>query len=251
MFKKLSLLLLSLLLCPATLRAQATEPAQQVVGEQVPSEDPVLKDLHSLGLVDGKLDIFRAACPVRDLGKKMPTTQPTDEEIAKAAARMQRLHDLGIRTVVSFLDPGNDEDKGKSVIGTVNLEKATAAQVGLDYVAFPISNSGPDSLQDMSDVAVKAWLDQVTTEIFTRAQTAGVVFHCSAGHDRTGLVAAYIRIKYQHWSVDQAIDEMRRYGHNWVKYSANGGISSWHEDHLRAIARMLNDPTTFDNISSK
>ncbi len=52
-------------------------------------------------------------------------------------------------------------------------------------------------------------------------------------------MTAYIRIKYQHWPVEQAVDEMRRYGHNWVKYSADGGISSWHEDHLRAIAEML------------
>ena len=43
--------------------------------------------------------------------------------------------------------------------------------------------------------------------------------------------------EYEHWSVDQAIDEMRRLGHNWVKYSHNGGMSSWHEDHLRAITR--------------
>jgi hypothetical protein len=80
--------------------------------------------------------------------------------------------------------------------------------------------------------------------VFGDAKTGGVVFHCSAGHDRTGIVAAFIRIKYEHWPVDQAIDEMRRYGHNWLKFSNNGGTSSWHEDHLRAIATLLAQPTT-------
>jgi protein-tyrosine phosphatase family protein len=68
-----------------------------------------------------------------------------------------------------------------------------------------------------------------------------VLFHCSAGHDRTGIVAAYMRLKYQHWPVDQAIDEMRRYGHNWPKFSHDGGTSSWHEEHLRAIDKLLSN----------
>lgn len=220
----------------------ATRPAQQIVGEQVPSEDSVLNDFHSLGLVNGQLNIFRCACPVRDLAKRMAATQASEAELTEAAARMQRLYDLGVRTVISFQNPdatGVDEEKGKTVKACVALEKGAAARVGLTYVAFPISNAGADSLQDMSDAAVMQWLDRVSAEIFARSKTGGVAFHCSAGHDRTGLVAGYIRIKYQHWTVDQAIDEMRRYGHNWVKYSVNGGISSWHEEHLRAIAGML------------
>jgi hypothetical protein len=91
----------------------------------------------------------------------------------------------------------------------------------------------------MTDQQVMDWADAITAEIFKDADNGGVVFHCSAGHDRTGIIAAYIRLKYQHWPIDQAIDEMRRLGHNWVKFSRNGGVSSWHEDHLRAIAVLL------------
>jgi protein-tyrosine phosphatase len=74
------------------------------------------------------------------------------------------------------------------------------------------------------------------------AESGGVLFHYSAGHDRTGIVAAYIRMKYQHWPVDEAIAEMRRYGHNWPKYSSDGDQSSWHEAHLRAISEDLAKP---------
>ena len=121
----------------------------------------------------------------------------------------------------------------------IALEKTTAESNRINFIDHPMNNAGPNSLEYMTDAQVQAWLDLVSADILRRAQTGGVVFHCSAGHDRTGIVAAYIRIKYEHWPVSQAIDEMRRYGHNWVRFSNNGGVSSWEEDHLRAIAKTL------------
>jgi hypothetical protein len=84
-------------------------------------------------------------------------------------------------------------------------------------------------------------MNRIAQEILDDSKMGGVAYHCSAGHDRTGIVSAFIRMKYQHWSVEEAIAEMRRLGHNWPKYSANGGESSWHEDHLRAIAAKLQE----------
>ena len=55
------------------------------------------------------------------------------------------------------------------------------------------------------------------------------------------MVSAYIRMKYQHWPAEEAIAEMRRYGHNWTKFSKDGGQSSWHEAHLRAIEKLLKE----------
>jgi len=217
-------------------------PAAAKVGEQIPSEDAVLKDFHSLGLIDGHVNIFRCACPVRDIAGAMATTQPTDANLAAAKARLQRLYDLGIRTDLSFQSAVGDEAKPDESTRAIALEKAAAALVGLKFINDPIVNSGPHSLQDMTDAQVMTLLDTESTKILSSARDGGVVFHCSAGHDRTGIVAAYIRIKYEHWPVDQAIDEMRRLGHNWPKYSSNGGVSSWDEDHLKAIAKLLAAP---------
>jgi hypothetical protein len=242
--KKILLVCLSVICIPlSAARGQQTEPSTQkspLVGERVPSEDPILKDFHSLGLIDGHTNIFRSACPVRDLAKAA-TTQPSKSLDQQANARMQRLYDLGIRTVISFQNPSGDQDeaKVKELTTSVAMEKEAAAAVGLRYVAFPMSNAGKKSLEEMSDDAVQVWLDQVSAEIFADARQGGVVFHCSAGHDRSGIVAAWLRIKYENWPVDEAIAEMRRLGHNWPKYSHNGGISSWHEDHLRALAARL------------
>jgi hypothetical protein len=226
--------------------AATTRPSSQTVGERVPSEDPVLRDFHSLGLIDGRVDIFRCASPVRDLG--MPTTSPSDAQVQaeQAEFRIHHLYDLGIRTIVCLEDPDHADlqesgDKAKSLqLKTrIGLESTAAAHTGITFVLHPMNNAGPDSLETMTDAQVKAWLDEVTADIMHRSESGGVVFHCSAGHDRTGIVAAYIRIKYEHWPVDQAIDEMRRYGHNWKRFSNNGGVSSWEEDHLRVIAKML------------
>jgi protein tyrosine/serine phosphatase len=225
--------------------APATQPSAPVAVELVPSEDPQIKDFHSLGLIESRVDIFRCSSPVRDL--------PTPEE---ARERFQHLHDLGIRTVITLEDPNKpDEQKGNTIDQTkldetkerYALEQQAAAATGITLVNYPMNNSGPNSFETMTDAQVKAWLDKVSQDVLERAKTGGVVFHCSAGHDRTGMVAAYIRIKYEHWSVDQAIDEMRRYGHNWRKFSNNGGVSSWQEDHLRAIAKMLKSESTAAN----
>jgi protein tyrosine phosphatase (PTP) superfamily phosphohydrolase (DUF442 family) len=233
-----------LLLSPVALGKKHPLPEtapSQAVGEQIPSEDPVIKDLHSLGLINGHVNIFRSACPVGDLAKKIAATQPSAADLAEARQRMQRLYDLGIRTVISFQNPAaNDEEHPKETVVAVAMEKQAAAEVGLDYIAMPISNNGKHSLQDMSDQAVLDWLTTASATIFTAANKGGVDFHCTAGHDRTGIVAAYMRIKFEHWPVEEAIAEMRRLGHNWVKFSSDGGVSSWHEEHLRAIAKMLN-----------
>jgi rhodanese-related sulfurtransferase len=219
-------------------KSPTTQPG---VGEQIPSEDPLLADFHSLGLINGHTNIFRAACPVRDLAKLKPSaTQPAEAIMSDAVKRMQRLYDLGIRTDISFQTPAAaDEEHPREVARAIELEKAAAAKVGITYVAMPMANSGKNSFQDMSDKAVLDWLNQVSTAIFQSADHGGVVFHCSAGHDRAGIVAAFLRMKYEHWSVDEAIAEMRRLGHNWPKFSTDGGLSSWHEAHLRAIARMI------------
>jgi protein tyrosine/serine phosphatase len=226
---------------PATMPSAASALAA-TPGEKVPSEDPQVRDFHSLGLIDGRVDIFRCASPVHDI-----------HSAEQAQAVFHHLHDLGIVTVVSLEDPNRAERPGDRAIDQspqnasrqrVELEQQAAAATGIIFVNHPMNNTGPNSFETMTDEQVRDWLEMVTADVMERAKSGGVVFHCSAGHDRTGMVAAYIRIKYEHWSADQAIAEMRRYGHNWAKFSNNGGVSSWQEDHLRAIAKIMTEEST-------
>lgn len=210
---------------------------------KIPSEDAVIKNLHSLGLINGQTNIFRCACPVMDVAEQMKSAKPTEEDLKPARERMQHLRDLGIRTVISFQHqdpPGENETNVER--RAVALEQIAAREVGLAYVAYPMSNKGKNSFEDMSDVAVIKLLDPISEDIFKFARTGSVAFHCKSGKDRTGIMAGYLRLKYQHWAADEAIAEMRSYGHVWNKFAKDGATNSWHENHLRAIAKILNPP---------
>ncbi len=242
----------------------AATPATEQPGEKKPSEDTEVKDFHSLGKIGGHEMIFRSACPVKDLLIKS-SAEPTDAaaqnaiEKQRAVARLKHLHDLGIQTIVSFEDPtkgssksnGEKNSKPNAETATVELETAAAPDAGITFISLPMRNSGKNSLEDMSDEAVWKLLDSVSDQIMKAAQTGGVLFHCSAGHDRTGIVAAYMRMKYDHWSADKAIAEMRDNGHNWPKFSKNGGQSSWNEDHLRGIERLMQQESNGEATGQK
>lgn len=227
---------------PATAPATAKSP---LVGERVPSEDPQIKDFHSLGLIEGRLNIFRCASPTRDLVKDKPVPDDTGPLQQLADARLRHLADLGIHTIVSLENPDSTESGDGKAQQTlwITLEKQAAKNVGITFISHPLINSGPGSMETMNDQAVQTLIDPIAADILRQSKAGGILFHCAAGHDRTGTIAAYIRIKWQKWPVEQAIAEMRRLGHNWVKYSSNGGDSSWHEDHLKAIAELLKKPT--------
>ena len=224
--------LLLLAACAALPAGTSTQP-----GEKVPSEDPLILNFHAVGMINGHDNIFRSASPMHDLAKA-GTYDPTSAAARAAAVlRLKSLYARGIRTVISLEHAdATKEDKA----AWMALEKAAAQDVGMNLVSLPVANSGPDSLQTSSDEAVLKQLQTIGDEIMKDAQIGGIDVHCSGGHDRTGVVVAFLRVKYQHWTADRAIQEMRLYGHNWIKFSGNGGLSSWHEDHLRAIAPMLN-----------
>ena len=230
-FKFLLALFTAIVLLPATF-------AQKSSSSKTPSDDAVIKNLHWLGLINGQTNILRCACPVMDVAEQMKTAKPTEEDLKLARERMQHLRDLGIRTVISFQhqDPPTENETNVEHIA-VALEKIAAKEVGLAYVAYPMSNKGENSFEDMSDDAVIKLLDPISEDIFKFAKTGGVAFHCKSGKDRTGIMAGYLRLKYQHWTADEAIAEMRRYGHAWTKFAKDGATNSWHENHLRAIAK--------------
>jgi protein-tyrosine phosphatase len=235
---------------PSSPRAHLAVAATEV-GEKVPSDDPVIQNFHAIGLVDGHTNIFRSACPVRDLADTPASVMNDDEKLAETEVRLKRLYAMGIRTIISFEDPHkiDPEDipfpsgrEHPTIRASVNMEQPIAAKVGIRYLSRPIINGGPHSLEDMSSDEVEELLDARAQEVLAAAADGGVLYHCSAGHDRAGIVTAYIRLKYQHWPVEEAIAELRRYGHNWPKYSHPGEPASWHETHLRAIAQKLADP---------
>lgn len=221
----------------------ASAPASvKTVSPKASSEDRLIPNFHSLGEIAGRTNIVRCANPVDNIADRLNGAEPTAADRQQAKAQMQHLYDLGIRTVVSLQrqEPPTEALKNPEY-AAVMLEQAAAKEVGLTYVSYSMANRGKDalSLQYMPENKVFTLVETIGNDIVKRAATGGVAFHCKSGKDRTGLVAAYLRVKYQHWSVDQAIAEMRQNGHVWNSFLKPGQSFSWHENHLRSIAEKL------------
>jgi len=229
-----AILLLALTgLCPAL--AIAEEPAKAVAlatekpGEKIASEDTRLPNFHAIDLGSTGIKLFRSASPVRTLIKGRAVASDDPEAVKQAVQQLNYIKALGINTIVSLEDPIDDEKAGQKS-PSVELERNAAQAAGIAFHSHPMRNA---RFKDMSPGATLEWLRGVEADINASSRLGGVLFHCAAGHDRTGLVAAYLRITADLWPVDRAIAEMRALGHNWVKYSSNGGSSSWHEEFLK------------------
>jgi len=243
-------LLSALIYSPASLTAGATVApedspttlALKSVKPSFSSDDPLIANYHSLGEINHCTNIFRCANPVGAIADRLKDAEPTAADREQAKAQMQHLYDLGVRTVVSLQrqEPPTSALKNPEYTA-VTLEKAAAREVGITYVAYSMANRGKDalSLQYMPEDKVFTLIETIGNDIVKRAETGGVAFHCKSGKDRTGLVAAYLRVKYQHWTVDQAILEMRQNGHVWKSFLKPDSSYSWHENHLRSIANRL------------
>ena len=92
--------------------AATTMPGGETsVDKAPPSEDPVLRNFHTMGLVDGHNDIFRCASPLHEADKSSSTTtRPVDMQVA--LGRMQRVYGLGIRTIICLENDRWDNDDG-------------------------------------------------------------------------------------------------------------------------------------------
>ncbi|HYV39841.1 MAG TPA: tyrosine-protein phosphatase, partial [Gemmataceae bacterium] len=54
-------------------------------------------------------------------------------------------------------------------------------------------------------------------EIMSNPANYPVLVHCLAGKHRTGAMCAVFRMEFDHWSNEQAIDELKLYGYDNVE----------------------------------
>jgi len=99
----------------------------------------------------------------------------------------------GIRTVLSLLNPEVPESIA---------ERQAAERLGLRWTNVPLPGDGASTAEQRE--RIKAVLFDPTA--------APLLVHCAAGTNRTGLAIGLYRIHQQGWSVQQVLEEMRRYG---------------------------------------
>jgi protein-tyrosine phosphatase len=115
--------------------------------------------------------------------------QPTREGISK-------LYDMGVRTVV---DLRTDPDQ-------IASEQQLCQQQGMNFVSIPLSASRPPS-----NHAINKFLS-VINSAHQNGANGSVFVHCHHGCDRTGVMVAIYRMQNDHFTYDQAKNEMLKYG---------------------------------------
>lgn len=107
------------------------------------------------------------------------------------------VEDKGVRTIVDLgaWNPGSGGDQ---------RERLTAESLGASYVRLPLFGDGRGDPNQY----VRA------LRVITDPGAQPVLVHCAAGSERTGVAIALYRMIEQGWTIDQAMDEARRFRHD-------------------------------------
>jgi tyrosine-protein phosphatase SIW14 len=117
--------------------------------------------------------------------------QPTSKGLAE-------LKKAGVTTIVNLRQGGLE----------VERERKVAESLGLRFLNIPVVGwSLP------SDAQVAQFLN-----LFREPAGPRVFVHCYYGDDRTGTMVATYRIAQQHWTADQAVQEMYSFGFHYYLY---------------------------------
>lgn len=100
--------------------------------------------------------------------------------------------EYGIRRVISLLDPSAPQSIA---------EREAAARLGIIWENVPLRGDGSSTPEDRARII----------RLLTDPDAPPTLVHCAAGANRTGLACGLYRIHVQHWTYEQALDEMRRY----------------------------------------
>ena len=106
------------------------------------------------------------------------------------------LKKLGVQVVVNLRDDNAD------------TERSLVTAAGLEYVTIPWNCRHP------ANTLAARFL-----EVLRENPQKKVFVHCHAGVDRTGLMIAVYRMTEQGWTSEQAGDEMRDFGFNFIHRS--------------------------------
>lgn len=125
-----------------------------------------------------------------DQGRVLSSAQPTPAGIAELGKR-------GVRSIVKLNTENLDEEKAA----------ATAAGIKLYYVPEPGLTAPEEGVADYVQALIRDPSNQP------------VLFHCTQGQDRTGLVRAIYRVEVEHWAPAAAHKEWRDLGHSPLLFS--------------------------------
>src|SRR4051812_24342276 len=130
--------------------------------------------------------------------------QPKAEDYKDLAA-------LGVKTVIDLQD------------SPTNYEKASVEALGMRYVNIPMSDSTYPK-QESIDTFLK---------LINDANTGIMYVHCAGGRHRTGVMGAVYRFNVNHWTYDQAYNEMKDY--DFYTRWGHGDLKTFVEDYAQKM----------------
>ena len=122
------------------------------------------------------------------------------------AAALQRLKEMGVRTVVKLNRHG------------LEAEQKTCDRLGLRLIHLPTGAETIASAESCETV-------EKALEILRDPRNWPVYLHCSRGRDRTGYLVGLYRMREQQWSWKEIDRELRRYGHGAGERAAYPAIA--------------------------
>lgn len=119
------------------------------------------------------------------------------------AKELSQLTPLSIKTVLS-LEAADDSSPD------VDDEEKNVQSLGMKFFRFPWSNN-PLTAPTIAQI------DEVYAKL-NDPLLQPVLVHCYYGSDRTGIAVGAYHIRVDHWTADQAIADMRNFGHSPLYY---------------------------------
>ena len=120
--------------------------------------------------------------------------------------------DIGI--IIPWAEPGERPE-------VIAQEKADVLSAGLSFINVPLNSL--EAVTKDEDVEIDQILD-----IMSIKENQPVFIHCEHGADRTGLLVALFRVKYEGVNVEAARVEWINNGHNKLHRIFTGGLDEYY-----------------------
>jgi protein tyrosine phosphatase (PTP) superfamily phosphohydrolase (DUF442 family) len=193
-------------------------------------------------LVVGRLSIaalllmtFTTLAEGADQYPELPRLHQINERLFRGAqprpGGIRRLAELGINTVINL--------RGKNAL--TQADEAEARSLGLNYFNIPLPIWGRPNDSDVQRIL----------EIINAPESGHVFIHCRDGVDRTGMIVALHRLRWEGWTTQMALAEAERSGMRSHQYWMRDYISDFHVRQLRAAINHQPDQGDTNEMNDK
>lgn len=148
------------------------------------------------------------------------------------------IHNRGIKTIIN-LQGGDLQNKYGRLLpwsqpgenpDFIENERKTAILLGMSYLHSPLGSLEPVS--DIEDRTIDA-----TLEFINDKTNQPLYIHCETGADRTGLIVALFRVKYEGVDVESARNEWINNGHNIFHRMFTGDLDKYYYKKVKEFNR--------------